>query len=149
MTISPHPSRSKKTHVVIVDKALYLSYDFPDFSLRAREKRQVRAFLTMMVRKSGSDDDEELPYLKWSLDTWYETVREMDGTRDWWQGISQTRGIPAGADLNLYQRNIGLRRKGRRGCTSAQAEPTGGKRGLKSSSRAQRTFELEQSLVHY
>ena len=36
----------------------------------------------MMVRDSGSDDDEEL--LATGLDHYYDTVREMEGTRDWW-----------------------------------------------------------------
>ncbi|CAD6591727.1 MAG: hypothetical protein ASARMPREDX12_005394 [Alectoria sarmentosa] len=85
------------------------------------------AFLTMMVRDSGSDDNgyspgDQDPYtgqllidaleatvyltpatssarnnLQRNLDHWYETVRNMDGTRDWWQDVPQMNGNPTGA----------------------------------------------------
>ena len=83
----------------------------------------------MMVRDSGSDDNgyspgDQDPYtgqllidaleatvyltpatssarnnLQRNLDHWYETVRNMDGTRDWWQDVPQMNGNPTGAAL--------------------------------------------------
>lgn len=87
------------------------------------------AFLTMMVQNSDFDDNayspgDRDPYtgqllmdaleaavymapagsparenLQRNFDHWYETVREMDGTRDWWQVVPRTSGNLNGVDL--------------------------------------------------
>lgn len=87
------------------------------------------AFLTMMVLGSDSDDTgfspgDRDPYtgqllvdnleaavylapagtpardnLQRNLNHWYETVRIMDGTRDWWQEVPQNSDNPTGAGL--------------------------------------------------
>lgn len=93
------------------------------------------AFLTMMIRDSGSDDDryspgDRDPYtgqrlvdaleaavymaaagsparenLQRNLDHWYETVRRMDGTRDWWQDVPRSSGNPTGVGLTISNVN--------------------------------------------
>lgn len=118
-----------KTHSVSVGEKLHLSSNSSQAFANGQGKAPNTAFLTMMVRDSGSNDNEYSPgdrdpytgqllvdaleaamylapagsstrnNLKRNLDHWYETVRKMDGTRDWWQSVLQTGGKPVGVGL--------------------------------------------------